>query len=46
MVSIVVGCYISDSTEYDGRISELSNAALHMKLDANSAEKWTLRSWT
>ena len=30
-MSMVVICYASDITGYDGRTSELSNAAPHMK---------------
>ena len=30
----------SDVIEYDGRITELSNVALHMKQDANNIEKF------
>ena len=36
-------CYASDITGYGSRISELFNVSLHMKQDANSIEKKTLK---
>ena len=38
-ISMVVICYDSDFTEYDGRASELSNAAPHIKQHNTSTEK-------
>jgi len=36
---MTVICYAGDVIEYDRRRSELSNATLHMKKDANSIQK-------
>ena len=38
---MVVICYASDVIEYGRRTLDLSNAALHMKQDATSTEKYT-----
>jgi len=38
-MSILIICDASDIIEYDWRIPELSNAALHMKQDVNIIEK-------
>ena len=36
---MVVICYANYIIDYDGGTSEMSNAALHIKLDTNSKEK-------
>ena len=36
---MMVICYARDAIEYDKRISDLSNAALHMKRDTNNTQK-------
>ena len=40
---MVVICYASDVIRNDRRTLELSNAALHMKQDANSIEIFKVR---
>ena len=40
---MVVVCYASDVKAHDRRTPELTNAALHIKLDANSIEKKTVQ---
>ena len=37
---MVVICYDSDTIEYERRIPEPSNAAIHITQDANSIEKF------
>ena len=42
-ISINVTCYTLGTIEYDWRIPELSNVALHMKQDTTSIEKYALK---